>query len=273
MSRYKKIKNRVFQIIEADNGKSLASRIFDIIIISLIIINVAAVIIDTFDIPQYVSAALYYIEIVSVIIFTIEYVLRIWTADLLRPQLSPFAARLRYIFSFMALIDLFAILPFYIPFIIPIDLRVLRALRIFRLFRLFKMNRYTSALKTVGNVFKEKKSELLSSMIVVLLLMIISAVLMYNIESQAQPEAFDNAFSSFWWALATLTTVGYGDIYPITIPGRILSGIIALLGVALVAVPTGIIASGFTNQLNKDKEKDENSDEISYCPYCGRKIK
>lgn len=271
MVKYKKIKNRVFEIIEASDGHDIASKIFDSVIITLIIINVASVIIETFKIPKELSTVLYYVEIVSVIIFTIEYALRIWTADLLRPKMTPLKARIRYIFSFMALIDLLAILPFYIPYIIPIDLRVLRALRIVRLLRMFKINRYTSALRTVGNVFKAKASELLSSMLVVVILMIIAAVLMYNIESRAQPEAFDNAFSSFWWAVATLTTVGYGDIYPVTIAGKVLSAVIALLGIALVAVPTGIIASGFTEELEKNKEK--NKDEIEYCPYCGKKIK
>lgn len=271
MSRYLKIKNRVFEIIEAAENGDVASKIFDVTIIVLIIINVASVIIDTFTIPAEVTNVLSYIELVSVIIFTIEYALRVWTADLLRPELSGFRARVRYIFSFMAIIDLLAILPFYIPFIIPIDLRVLRALRIVRLLRLFKINRYTSALKSIAIVFKSKKSELMSSMLVLIILMIIASVLMYNIESQAQPEAFKNAFASLWWAIATLTTVGYGDVYPITVVGKILSSIISLLGVALVAVPTGIISAGFIEQL--DKKEDSDADEREYCPYCGKKIK
>lgn len=272
MNKYQRIKKRTFEIIEYSEKGDLASKIFDFFIVSLIILNIAIIIIDTFRIPKELSKALKYIELVSVIIFTIEYALRVWTADLLRPNLSPFKARLRYIFSFMAMIDLLAILPFYIPYIIPLDLRVLRALRIIRLLRLFKLNRYTTALKTVGSVFKAKSSELLSSLLVVLILMIISAVLMYNIESRAQPEAFDNAFSSFWWAVATLTTVGYGDIYPVTIVGKILSAIIALLGIALVAVPTGIIASGFTDQLQKERESKKEDEQKHFCPYCGKKI-
>lgn len=272
MNTYLRIKKRTFEIIETAEQGDLVSKIFDICIIVLIVLNVAFVIIDTFSIPKEVSAILSFIEVVSVIIFSIEYTLRIWTSDLLRPDLPPLKARLRYVFSFMAMIDLLSILPFYIPYIIPIDLRVLRALRIIRLLRMFKINRYTSAIKTVGNVFKSKSSELLSSFLVVFILMIISSVLMYNIESKAQPEAFDNAFSSFWWAVATLTTVGYGDIYPITIVGKILSAVIALLGVALVAVPTGIIASGFTELYQKEHEEKKEKEEKHYCPYCGKKI-
>lgn len=270
MSNYLKLKNRVFKIIEADEGSDIASKIFDIFIITLIIINVASVIIDTFSVPKYITTILDYIEIISVIIFSLEYILRLWTANLLYPELGFIKSRLKYAFSFMAIIDLLAILPFYIPYIIPIDLRVLRALRIVRLLRMFKINRYTSALKSIATVFKNKSSELLSSMLVLIILMIISSVLMFNIESAAQPEAFDNAFSAFWWAIATLTTVGYGDIYPITIAGRVLSSIIALLGVALVAVPTGIISAGFMELIDNNKDND---DKKEYCPYCGKKIK
>lgn len=195
--------------------------------------------------------------------------MRVWTSDLLYSNCSPLNSRFKYVFSFMALIDLFAILPFYIPFIIPIDLRILRMIRIVRLFRVFKVNRYTRALSTIGNVFKNKKSQLLSSVFVVVLLMIVASVLMYNVENEAQPEAFSNAFSALWWAVATLTTVGYGDIYPVTVLGKILSGIIAVLGIGLVAVPTGIISAGFIEVLDDESKCDTSK---KYCPYCGNKI-
>lgn len=265
----KKIKIRVFEIIQTAEKNDLASRIFDVGIIVLILLNVALVIADTFTLPAAATTAFGIVETASVIIFTAEYLCRVWTADLLFPDRSPARARVRYVLSFMAIIDLLAILPFYIPFLIPIDLRVLRMLRIVRLFRVFKLNRYTSALSTIAAVFKKKKSQLLSSIFVVLLLMIIAAVLMYNIENEAQPEVFANAFSALWWAIATLTTVGYGDIYPVTVLGKVLSAIIALLGIGLVAVPTGIISAGFMETIEHEK-KDE---EKQYCPYCGRKIK
>ena len=133
---------------------------------------------------------------------------------------------------------------------------------------IFKINRYTDALTNIFKVFKDKKHELLSSIFVVLLLMIVAAVLMYNIENTAQPEVFKNAFDALWWALATLTTVGYGDIYPVTALGKLLSAVIALLGIGLVAVPTGIISAGFVEELSKSKECKT----IRYCPYCGEKL-
>lgn len=265
----KRIKQRIFEIVEKANDNDKASKIFDICIIVLILINVILVIADTFSVPQRVSNWFNYIELFSVIVFTIEYICRLYTADLLYPDLSPFRARIKYIFSFLAIIDLLAILPFYLPFIIPIDLRVLRMIRIVRLLRIFKVNRYTTALSAIWNVFKRKRNQLISSIFVVLILMIIASVLMYNIESEAQPDAFGNAFSALWWAVATLTTVGYGDIYPITVLGKILSAVIAILGIGLVAVPAGIISAGFIESIDKDEKEDEKC----FCPYCGKKIK
>lgn len=263
-----KIKKRIFDIIQVAKPNDTVSRIFDITLLSLIILNVCLVIADTFALPEQVKTIFSYIENVSVIIFTIEYILRVWTADLLYPKEKYFVAKIKYIFSFLAIIDLLAILPFYLPYIIPIDLRVLRMLRIIRLFRIFKINRYTDALSKIFAVFKSKKHELLSSIFVVLLLMIVAAVLMYNIENTAQPEVFKNAFDALWWALATLTTVGYGDIYPVTVLGKILSAIIALLGIGLVAVPTGIISAGFVEEISDSKQEKEKK----YCPYCGEKL-
>lgn len=263
------IKNRVYNLIRDDDENDLASNIFDGIIITLIIINVIMTIADTFSLPESIQKIFNIVEVISVVIFTIEYIMRVWTSDLMYNNISAFKARIKYIFSFMALIDLFSILPFYLPFIIPIDLRVLRMLRIIRLFRVFKVNRYTNALTVIANVLKRKKNQLVSSVFVVFLLMIVASVLMYNVENQAQPEAFSNAFDALWWAVATFTTVGYGDIYPITGLGKLLSAIIAILGIGLVAVPTGIISAGFIEQIDEQKEVE---DKKQYCPYCGHKL-
>ena len=139
--------------------------------------------------------------------------------------------------------------------------------------RIFKLNRYTNALSSVVNVLKKKKDQLLASMFVVILLMLISSILMYYCENEAQPDVFDNAFSGLWWAIATLTTVGYGDIYPVTILGKIISAFLALLGIGLVAVPTGIISAGFSEEVNTNNQEREEDYNIIYCPHCGRKIK
>ena len=265
---YNKIKRRTYDILEYSESGNAAGKVFDVFIMALIIINVITVIVDTFDIPPVVQTVSRYIEVVSVIIFTIEYILRLWTCDLKTPNKPAYASRLKYIFSFMAIIDLLAILPFYLPMIITIDLRVLRMLRIIRLFRIFKISRYTTALNTIATVFKNKASQLISSMAIVFMLMLMASVIMYNVEHDAQPEQFKNVFQAMWWAVATLTTVGYGDIYPVTVLGKLLSAVIAILGIGLVAVPTGIITAGFSEIV----EKEPADDKKKYCPYCGHKL-
>ena len=266
------MKKRLYNIISSPNNPSKASKIFDIIIIVLIVINILTAILDTFKIPQWLMSVSSYIELISVIIFTVEYLMRVYVSDIERPNMPPVLARLHYMASFMAVIDLLAILPFYIPFIITIDLRVLRILRIFRLLRILKLNRYTSALNSLGEVFRRKKHQLITSVGIVVLLMIISSVLMYNVENEAQPEVFDNALTSLWWTVETLTTVGYGDIVPVTAVGKLLSTVISLLGIGLVAVPTGIISAGFSEIIAEKREHDNDNEKV-YCPYCGKKIK
>lgn len=266
---YNKIKKRIFEIIQTGERGDTISITFDFIIIALIIVNVITIIIDTFTITDAVRNAISKIETVSVVIFTVEYLLRLWTSDMLNPDYGKIKAMVKYIFSFMAVIDLLAILPFYLPFLIPFDLRVLRTLRIVRLFRLFKVSRYTNAFTTISTVFKRKSSQLISSVFVVALLMVISSILMYNAEHDVQPDKFENAFSGLWWAVATFTTVGYGDIYPITVAGKILSSFIALLGIGLVAVPTGIISAGFVEVVT---ESQEEKNKKQFCPYCGNKL-
>lgn len=262
------MKNRILKIINADSDNYLPSKIFDIIIMLLILESVISVILSTFsNIPIFILDLMNYLEILSIMIFTIEYILRIWTANLLYPEYGLFKSRLKYIFSFMAIIDLLAILPFWIPFITKIDLRILRLLRLTRMIRIFKLSRYILALSIIGNVFKRKKEQLVSSIIVVFVLMLISSMMMYYFEHDAQPNVFVNAFSGLWWAIATLTTVGYGDIFPITAMGKVISAVIALLGIGLVAVPTGIISSGFCEEIERDE-----TEEYKYCPHCGKKL-
>ena len=258
----KSIKNKIFKIIQPADNSSILSKMFDLVIVTLILINTVTIIAATFSLSALKIRIFLIIEIVSVIIFSVEYILRLWTADLLYPEKKPFIARIKFFFSPMAIVDLLAILPFYIPFLLPIDLRILRLIRLLRLFRLFKMNRYTSGLSSIGNVLKKKSDQLVSSIFVVFLLMIISSVIMYYFENPVQPDVFSNAFSGLWWAISTFTTVGYGDIYPLTVAGKIFSAIIALLGIGLVAVPTGIISAGFMENI-EDNNKQLTEDNIA----------
>lgn len=261
---------RVFHVISGNDPKYLPSRVFDCTIIILILVNVLLLILDTFSgFSEKTRLVFRGIETLSVIIFSVEYLLRIWVSRCMYPTLKPLSARIKYIASGMAIIDLLAILPFYLPLLIPIDLRVLRTVRLLRLLRILKVNRYTSALTTIGTVLKKKAPQLISAIFVVLILMIIASILMFNLEHEAQPEVFQNAFSGLWWATATFTTVGYGDIYPITAVGKLLSALISLLGIGLVAVPTGIISAGFVEVMESEKQQKRLK---KYCSYCGEQI-
>ncbi|MBA7555448.1 hypothetical protein ES705_48110 [subsurface metagenome] len=271
---FKRIKQRTFEITEKGERGDLASTYFDSFLIILIILNVCAIILESVGSIRLVLSSFFRIfEITSVVIFTIEYILRVWTADYKVKSKNKFLAKLRYIFTPMASIDLFAILPFYLPFLIAFDLRFLRILRLTRLLRLFKIQRYSQSLNLIGKVLKEKRVELLVTIFVTFILLVFASTLMYYIESDVQPEEFPNIISAFWWAIATLTTIGYGDVYPVTGWGRLLSGIIAILGIGLVALPTGILSMGFIEELSERRKSKNGSEKIKYCPYCGKKIR
>lgn len=259
-------KSRVFEIIEKASGDDMQSKVFDYSIIILISLNVLAVVLESYkSITTEYGELLYGFEITSVIIFTTEYALRLWTADLKYKQSeSCIKARVRHVFSFMAIIDLLAILPFYLPFLIPVDLRFLRLLRLSRLLRIFKYNRYSKALNLISKVVKDKAEELIATIFIMCFLILIGSTLIYYFESEVQPEAFPNIVASFWWAVATLTTVGYGDIYPVTALGKLLASIIAILGIGFVALPTGIISSGFMDEIKKEESR--------ICPHCHKTI-
>ncbi|MBQ2632642.1 MAG: ion transporter [Kiritimatiellae bacterium] len=252
-----KIKKAVFDVIQPDGSDSPANRWFDRLISILVVISVAVVFAITFKLPRGVRVALCMVETVASIVFTIEYLLRIWTASELYPGMSPMKARLRYVVSFMAIVDLVSILPFWLPMFLPDPVHGVRALRLVRLFRILKINRYFDAMKSLGDVIVSKKRELIASSFVVVLLMMVSSLLMYAVENEAQPDVFRNAFSGLWWAVATLTTVGDGDNYPVTAIGRILGAVIAFSGIAILAIPTGIVTSGLMERVDKLGLADE----------------
>ena len=243
------MRKRFFKLVEPSNVKGDINYYFDIFIMSLIILNVLAIVLASDqNIGTRFHQFFYYFEVFSVIIFSAEYLIRLWTCVEYKTYRHPFTDRIKFIFSPMAVIDLLAILPFYLPFI-GVDLRFLRILRIFRIFRLLKMARYSNAFSMIKNVLKEKKEELLVTLIFIVIILVIVSTLMFYAERDAQPEAFGSIPKAIWWGIVTLTTVGYGDIYPITLYGKILGGVITLLGVGLIALPSGILASGYTEQI------------------------
>jgi len=257
-------KTRVYGILEPGDQDS---KYFDPFIIGLIILNVVAVTLSTVH-SIYMKYAIYfdYFELFSVAVFSVEYVLRLWTCTVDPRFRDPVRGRLRYMRTPMALVDLVAVLPFYIPLIFP-DLRFLRAIRLLRLFRMLKMVRYSESLKTFSEVLKLKKEELGVLFFIILVLLMISSAMIYEAENKAQPEVFSSIPASMWWGVVTLTTVGYGDIYPVTPLGKLIGTVVVILGIGLFALPAGILASGFMEVMQKKRKCERTA-----CPYCGRYI-
>lgn len=230
-----------------EHNDTPASKAFDIFVQALIIISLISFSIETLpDLNPKTRSILAQIELVTVLLFTAEYVLRIYAAQ----------RKLAYIFSLYGLVDLLAFLPFYVT--AGVDLRSLRALRMLRLFRLFKLVRYNKAIERFVRAFGIAQEEIIVFAMVTVILLYFSAIGIYYFEHEAQPDVFVSIFHSLWWAITTLTTVGYGDMYPITAGGRTFTFIILLLGLGIVAIPAGLLASA----LNKVRHDDgEDADE------------
>ncbi len=266
-------KKRVFEIIQLGNIDDPESRGFDILIVVSILVNLFIAIFSTYEVSEKYTDIMHTAELITVIIFTVEYILRVWTAQYLNPLAKPAEVRIKYIFSVSGLIDFLSFAPFYVPEIFfPGGVIAFRMFRVIRILRLFRINRYNDSMNVISTIIKRKKKLLLSSVFIILILMVSSSILMYNLEHEAQPEAFKNAFSGFWWASATLLTVGYGDIYPITTAGRILGIILTFLGVGMVAIPTGILSAGFVQRVSYLEKKNEERHKKNYCPHCGKKL-
>jgi voltage-gated potassium channel len=232
------MKKQIKDIVEINDNKR--SRYFSFFIQALILLSIITFSVETIpDLKPQTRAILQSIELVSVIIFTAEYLLRIYVAD----------NKPKFVFSFFGIIDLLAILPFYLSF--GVDLRSLRALRFLRLFRVLKLVRYNKAMKHFTSAIKLAKEEILLFIFITLILIYFSAVGIYYFENQAQPEHFSSIFDSLWWAIITLTTVGYGDVYPITVGGKVFTFFILMIGLGIVAIPTGIISSALTKSIDK----------------------
>ncbi len=229
------------RIIEEND--TTAGKAFDLFIQFLIVVSLVSFSIETLpNLGKNTKWILNTTEVIIVAIFTLEYLLRLFVAD----------KKLKFVFSFYALIDLIAILPFYVAR--GIDLRSIRVFRLFRLIRAFKIFRYIKAIQRFKNAFLEVKEELILFLVATGFLLFIAAVGIYYFENPAQPEQFKSIFHCLWWAVATLTTVGYGDIYPITVGGKIFTSFIVIIGLGIIAVPTGLLASALTKTIKEDKQ-------------------
>ncbi|MBQ1312290.1 MAG: ion transporter, partial [Blautia sp.] len=221
------IKRRIFDIIQIGNKSDLPSRSFDLFLVTVIILNIVAMFLETFDAMEPIGPLLKGIEYFTVVVFCIEYALRIWTAEFLYPGMSRIKAVFRFLCSFDGIVDLFTILPFFFLY----GFVAFRMLRVVRIFHLFRLNTRYDSFHVIVSVLVEKKKQLGSSIFIIFVLMLAASMSMYSVEHDIQPESFENAFSGIWWSVSALLTVGYGDIYPVTTLGRILGIIIAFLGV------------------------------------------
>ena len=279
MSVSEKKRKRIFEIIQIGNREDFPSRAFDIFIVTAIVLNIAVLILDTFDQLSAYDGVFRTVEIVTILIFCVEYALRIWTADLLYPdEKKKGKAILKFIFSFDGLVDLLTILPFFFLS----GMGAVRFLRVARIFHLFRINTQYESFQVITSVLKEKRNAILYSVFIIVVLILASSLTMYSVEHAAQPEAFKNAFSGIWWSVSTVFTVGYGDIYPVTVLGRVMGVIITFLGVGAVAIPTGILSAGFVEHYSRMQRSVEaaeykNSSAVILAdkasPYAGRRVK
>ena len=258
-----KLKEKIFNIIQIGDKSNPISRMFDIFITVTIVANILVTFLQTFDELAFLTTVFKGVEYVTIFIFCVEYILRIWTAEYLYPDKSRGRSRLRFLVSFDGIVDFLTIVPvFFLSGFV-----IFRMLRVARIFHLFRLNAKYDSFNVITTVLYEKRNQIISSVFIVLILMLASSLCMYSVEHDAQPTVFRNAFSGIWWSMSTLLTVGYGDIYPITPLGRVMAICIAYLGVGAVAIPTGIISAGFVEQYQRKSNisglKNEDIKEIA----------
>jgi len=276
-------RRRVYEVLEVMAPGDRLSAAVNACILALIVLNVAAFIVETLPavaecrrLPgrQWVPQLFRGFEILSVAAFSAEYALRVWSCVENPRYAAPLAGRLRFALSPLALVDLCSVLPFYVSLAgleAHLDARVMRVVRLLRIFRVAKLGRYSAAMQTLGRVARAKKEELAATLSLLALLLIIASSLIYFAEREAQPDKFSSIPAAMWWAIITLATVGYGDVYPVTVIGKLLGGVIAVLGVGLFALPTGILGAGFMEDMQNRKAAGAPGPS-GVCPHCGREI-
>ncbi len=250
-----RLRKRTAELLDQDYDTDRLARIVNVSLIVLILLNVTAIILESVtSIHARYAQAFRYFEVFSVIAFTIEYFARVWSSIDLKQSKdrSPVVGRIKYMLTPLALVDLIAILPFYLAFYVSIDLRFLRGLR---LLRLFKLARYSLALSALLDVVQKEAETLLAAIVVLLILLVMAAGGIYVLENEIQPETFGSIPAAMWWAIVTLTTLGYGDVVPVTTGGKMFGGLIGLLGIGMIALPAAILASGFAENIHARQQK------------------
>ena len=258
------MRKKIWEVLANTDQQNKLARILNYLLLTLIMLNVAVVIVESVDwIHQKYETHFLIFEFFSVAVFLVEYLLRVYSC-VEDPRYSrPVLGRLKFMCTFMAIIDLVAILP-SLFLLKNADTRSIRAFRLLRIFLLAKTGRYNSSIRMLGRVFISKREELAFSFGLLFFMLVVVSTFMYLVERTAQPEAFGSIPSTMWWAVATLTTVGYGDVAPVTALGKVFGAMVAILGIGLFALPTGILGSGFMEQVEK-----KNADPVT-CPDCGK---
>lgn len=244
MKKERDIKKKIFDIVQIGTRIDIPSYIFDYIIVLAILSSITVVFLQTFESMEKYYDVFKTIEAVTIIVFIVEYILRLYTCDLLYPRDRKWKSVLKFIFSFYGVVDFLTIVSYFGP-LYSNGIVALRMIRVIRIMKLFRVNQSIDAFSIVAEVISQKKKQLMSSICMIFMIMLGASLCMYGFEHDVQPGVFENAFSGIWWATSTVLTVGYGDIYPITAGGRIVAIIIAILGVCVVAIPTGVISAGF----------------------------
>jgi voltage-gated potassium channel len=265
-----KLRNQVYEVLHTEEIETKLEKVIKVSLFILIVCNIIAVVMQTVvTIENEYWYEFLIFEYVTVFVFSIEYILRIWSIVESERYKNPILGRMKYALSFYAIIDVLSIIPFFTPMLVSgADLRMLRGLRLMRLMRILKLGEYSKSLALFGRVFKHKKNDLLVAFGVVFLILVVASSLLYFIEHETQPQAFSSIPAAMWWGVATLTTVGYGDIYPVTMLGKVCAALVALLGIGLVALPSGILVAGFSDEFNKLKTQEQ-----QLCPNCSHAIK
>lgn len=261
------LRRRLYLILEPTEKGGILERIFEVMLVLIIILNIAAIVMDSVDAFDIEYREFFRdFEIFSVAFFTIEYILRLYSIVESPRYRHPLKGRVRFACTPLAIIDLLAFLPFYFTFL-PFDLRFLRIFRLMGLFRMFKVARYLHALTIFKRVIYDRREQLVLSIILILFMLVIISTIMFYAEHDAQPKVFSSIPATMWWGIATLTTVGYGDMVPVTMLGKILGGVFAVIGFGLLALPAGILSSGFFEFMHHT-----NSKKTFKCPHCGKDI-
>lgn len=257
-------RRRLYLILEPTEKGGILERVFKVMLVTIITLNIVAIVSESVkEIHDDHITLFRNFEIFSVIFFTIEYAARIYSIVENKKYKDPVSGRLKFVHTPMAIIDLLAFIPFYLSFL-PLDLRFLRIFRLMGLLRMFKVARYMHALTLLKRVLYDRREQLILSIVFILFILVIISTIMFYVEREAQPDKFSSIPATMWWGIATLTTVGYGDLMPITPWGKILGGMFAITGVLLLALPAGILSSGFFEAMHRTINRK--------CPHCGEEI-